>query len=179
MSLSNCQNPNLTSTQRLGFTKWLYTTTNTTTTHHRELNVSNISAVTNPILTKLSRWISGINNNDKNNNNNNSNNNNKNNFLGLCDNLTQSSLYSLNWSTIFLQWVELSTTYFLPYTTFLLRGTTTCGEVKLYHGVKSCTWSIIVLFSRAQKVYQLTKKKFTGKAPATCGWGKGDFWTKI
>ena len=37
---------NLNSTQKLGMTrKWLYTTTTTTTTH-RELNVSNISSVT-------------------------------------------------------------------------------------------------------------------------------------
>ena len=45
------------STQKLGWTrKWLYTTTTTTHHHpapttHRELNVSNISAVTNPIIT--------------------------------------------------------------------------------------------------------------------------------
>ena len=51
-SKENCQNPNLTSTQRLGFTrKWLYN-------HHHhhpphKLNVSNISAVTDPILMKL------------------------------------------------------------------------------------------------------------------------------
>ena len=48
-----CQNTNLTSAQRLGFMgKWLYTTT----THHHQphkLNVSNISAVTDPIWMKL------------------------------------------------------------------------------------------------------------------------------
>ena len=31
---------------------------------HRELNVSNTSAVTDPFVTKLSRWVSGINNNN-------------------------------------------------------------------------------------------------------------------
>ena len=38
--------------------------------HHQELNVSNISAVTNSILTKLLRYVSGINKNNMNNNNN-------------------------------------------------------------------------------------------------------------
>ena len=48
------------SNQKLGRTrKWIYTTT-----HHQELNVSNISDVTDPIFTKLSRWVSGINNNN-------------------------------------------------------------------------------------------------------------------
>ena len=48
-------NLNLTLTQRLGFTrKWLYTTTTTTTTHPpHKLKVSNISAVTDPILMQL------------------------------------------------------------------------------------------------------------------------------
>ena len=47
----NCQNPNLTSTQRLGLTwKWLY---NHHHHHPRKLNVSNISAVTDTILMKL------------------------------------------------------------------------------------------------------------------------------
>ena len=48
---------NLNSTQKLGLTrKWLWSTTHPpTTTHHQELNVSNISATTDPILAKLKR----------------------------------------------------------------------------------------------------------------------------
>ena len=49
-TLKNCQNPNLTSTQWLGLTiKWLCKPHPTP----QKLNVSNISAVTDPILMKL------------------------------------------------------------------------------------------------------------------------------
>ena len=39
--------------------------------HHQKLNISNISAVSGPILTKPERKVSGIKNNTNNNNNNN------------------------------------------------------------------------------------------------------------
>ena len=61
------QNPNSTQPNKttVGFdTKMTLHHHHTPPPIHRELNVSNISAVTDPIFTKLSKWVSGINNNN-------------------------------------------------------------------------------------------------------------------
>ena len=62
----NATQPNITLVQ-FDTKMTLHTTTTTTTTHHK-LNVRNISAVADPILSKLQKGVSGIIFNNNNNN---------------------------------------------------------------------------------------------------------------